>query len=236
MKVTLSVDSSRVRAGQFVPDHRVGGVTGGLLLGAVGPRRQDGVDDVQRDRAALLHAQCLQRIDDLVGGLAGDVGGDLVARRVQRGVAVHHQVGDAGIVPQRVDHRIADSAGAMTRKCSIFGTVVACGSGRRASNFARLSICRRPLLYCLLCCRVSPRGGFTLMKRRFTAAAVLLVAVGVAGCSSPPAALGTHDAKVIINGKATNALQPVTCSQTGQSWTIETTRQGARIHGDDRTG
>ena len=59
------------------------------------------------------------------------------------------------------------------------------------------------------------------MKRRFLAAAVGLVAV-VAGCSSPPAALGTHDAKVLINGKATNALQPVTCYQTGEAWTIET--------------
>jgi hypothetical protein len=60
------------------------------------------------------------------------------------------------------------------------------------------------------------------MKRRFPAAAVLFVAVGVAGCSSPPAALGNHDAKVIIDGKATNALQQVTCSQTGQAWTIQT--------------
>ena len=60
------------------------------------------------------------------------------------------------------------------------------------------------------------------MKRRFPVAAALLVAVGVAGCSSPPAALGTREAKVIINGEATNALQPVTCFQTGQSWTIET--------------
>lgn len=60
------------------------------------------------------------------------------------------------------------------------------------------------------------------MKRRFPVAAVFLVAVGVAGCSSPPAALGSHDAKVIINGKATNAMQQVVCSQTGQSWTIQT--------------
>jgi ipoprotein LpqH len=60
------------------------------------------------------------------------------------------------------------------------------------------------------------------MKRRFAAAAAFLVAAGVAGCSSPPAALANHDAKVIINGQATNSLQPVTCSQTGQSWTIET--------------
>lgn len=60
------------------------------------------------------------------------------------------------------------------------------------------------------------------MKRRFTAAAVFL-AVALAGCSSPPSALGSRDARVIINGKATNALQPVGCTQTGQSWTIETT-------------
>ena len=60
------------------------------------------------------------------------------------------------------------------------------------------------------------------MKRRFPVAAVFLVAVGVAGCSSPPAALGSHDAKVIINGKATNAMPQVVCSQTGQSWTIQT--------------
>lgn len=60
------------------------------------------------------------------------------------------------------------------------------------------------------------------MKRRFPVAAVLLVAVGLAGCSSPPAALSNHDAKVIINGKATNAPQQVICSQTGQSWTIQT--------------
>lgn len=60
------------------------------------------------------------------------------------------------------------------------------------------------------------------MKRRFPTAVALLVAAGVAACSPPPAALGSHDAKVIINGEATNALQPVTCYQTGDSWTIET--------------
>ncbi len=60
------------------------------------------------------------------------------------------------------------------------------------------------------------------MKRRFPAAVALLLAAGVAGCSSPPAALGTHDARVIINGEATSALQPVTCYQDGQSWTIKT--------------
>jgi lipoprotein LpqH len=63
------------------------------------------------------------------------------------------------------------------------------------------------------------------MKRRSIAAAALLVAVGAAGCSSAPAALGTHDARVSINGKATNALQPVICTQTGTSWTIESTNK-----------
>jgi hypothetical protein len=63
------------------------------------------------------------------------------------------------------------------------------------------------------------------MKRRFTAAAALLVAVGAAGCSSAPAALGNHDARVSINGKATNALQPVICTQNGTSWTIASTNK-----------
>ena len=60
------------------------------------------------------------------------------------------------------------------------------------------------------------------MKAQFIVAAAFLVAVGLSGCSSPPAALASHDARVSINGKATNALQPVTCYQTGESWTIET--------------
>jgi lipoprotein LpqH len=63
------------------------------------------------------------------------------------------------------------------------------------------------------------------MKRRFTAAAALLVAAGAAGCSSTPAALGNHDARVSINGKATNALQPVICTQNGTTWTIESTNK-----------
>jgi ipoprotein LpqH len=63
------------------------------------------------------------------------------------------------------------------------------------------------------------------MKLRFTAAAALLIAVGVAGCSSPPMALSNHDAHVSINGRSTNALQPVHCSQNGKAWTIESTNK-----------
>jgi hypothetical protein len=52
-------------------------------------------------------------------------------------------------------------------------------------------------------------------------AAAVLVA-GLAGCSSPPAALGGTTAKVTIDGKDTGNPHPVTCSQTGWAWTIET--------------
>ena len=74
------------------------------------------------------------------------------------------------------------------------------------------------------------------MKAQFIAAAAFLVAVGLAGCSSPPAALASHDARVSINGKATNALQPVTCYQTGRELDDRDPRQGAWVLGDDRTG
>ena len=43
----------------------------------------------------------------LVGGLAGDVGGDLITRRVESAVAVHHQVRHARIALQSLDHCIA---------------------------------------------------------------------------------------------------------------------------------
>jgi ipoprotein LpqH len=61
------------------------------------------------------------------------------------------------------------------------------------------------------------------MKRPIIAAAAFVVAAGLAGCSSGTNALGTHDAQISINGKATNALQPVSCTQNGPSWTIQTT-------------
>ena len=61
------------------------------------------------------------------------------------------------------------------------------------------------------------------MKRPITAAAAFVVAVGLVGCSNGTNALGTHDARVSINGTATNAPQPVSCTQNGPSWTIQTT-------------
>ena len=49
--------------------------------------------------------------DHVVGGLPGDVGGDFVALRVPRRVAVHHQVRDARIAGQRINHLVAQFAG-----------------------------------------------------------------------------------------------------------------------------
>ena len=91
---------------QFVPDHRVGGVALGLVLGLVRPRRQHRVEGVQRDRAAVLHVERLQFLDHVVGALAGDVGGDLVARRFQRGPRIQQHVRDAHLATQDVDDRI----------------------------------------------------------------------------------------------------------------------------------
>jgi hypothetical protein len=61
------------------------------------------------------------------------------------------------------------------------------------------------------------------MDNRLVAAATVLLAVGAAGCSSPPAALGGTTAKVTINGQSTGNPHPVVCSQSGWLWEIKTT-------------
>jgi ipoprotein LpqH len=60
------------------------------------------------------------------------------------------------------------------------------------------------------------------MENRLIAVAAGVLVVGVAGCSSPPQALGGTTAKVTINGQSTGGPHAVRCSQTGWSWTIET--------------
>jgi hypothetical protein len=67
---------------------------------AVRPGGQHGVDEVERDGAALLDAERLQFVDDVVGGLPRDVGGDLVAFRVLGSVAVYDEVRHARISTQ----------------------------------------------------------------------------------------------------------------------------------------
>ena len=58
-------------------------------------------------------------------------------------------------------------------------------------------------------------------NRLVVAIAVALTAVA-AGCSTPPAALGSTTAKVTINGQSAGDATPVTCAQTGWLWTIKT--------------
>ena len=60
------------------------------------------------------------------------------------------------------------------------------------------------------------------METRHIAVAAAVLVAGLAGCSSPPAALGGTTAKVTIDGKDTGNPHAVTCSQTGWAWTIET--------------
>ena len=59
------------------------------------------------------------------------------------------------------------------------------------------------------------------MKRRFLAAAAVLAAA-VAGCSSPPAALGNHDAKVISTARPPTHCSPSPAIRPGRAWTIKT--------------
>jgi hypothetical protein len=60
------------------------------------------------------------------------------------------------------------------------------------------------------------------METRHIAVAAAVLVAGLAGCSSPPAALGGTTAKVTIDGKDTGNPHNVRCSQTGWAWTIET--------------
>src|ERR1700754_4439862 len=60
------------------------------------------------------------------------------------------------------------------------------------------------------------------METRYIAVAAAVLATALAGCGSPPAALGGTTAKVTIDGRDTGNPHAVRCSQTGWAWTIET--------------
>lgn len=60
------------------------------------------------------------------------------------------------------------------------------------------------------------------MEIRHIAVMAAVLAVTLAGCASPPPALGGTTAKVTIDGKDTGNPHAVSCSQTGWAWTIET--------------
>jgi hypothetical protein len=60
------------------------------------------------------------------------------------------------------------------------------------------------------------------METRHIALTAAVLAVTLAGCSSPAPALGGTTAKVTIDGKDTGNPHAVSCTQTGWAWTIET--------------
>ena len=53
-------------------------------------------------------------------------------------------------------------------------------------------------------------------------AGALLAGMAVAACAAQPPALGTHTARVTINGQDTGRAHKVACSQFGWDWRIET--------------
>ena len=59
------------------------------------------------------------------------------------------------------------------------------------------------------------------MDNRLAAVTAAVLLVSVAGCSSPPSAVGNTTAKVTIDGQSTGGPHTVRCSQTGWAWTIE---------------
>jgi len=101
----LSVDSSGAGR-QFLPHDGVPGVAEGLFVGAVCRFGQHRVDDCEGDRAALQQAERLEIIDDVVGTLPGDVGGDLVAGRVERRLPMRDDVGHTRPVFQDTDQLV----------------------------------------------------------------------------------------------------------------------------------
>jgi hypothetical protein len=65
-----------------------------LLESLVGLAGEHGVEDLEADRATVMYFQRLQVLDHVVGAFAGDVGGNLVARRVQGRTGVQQNVRD----------------------------------------------------------------------------------------------------------------------------------------------
>lgn len=61
------------------------------------------------------------------------------------------------------------------------------------------------------------------------------VVLALAGCASPPAAVGTTTAEVTLNG-ADVGTHPVRCDQTGWMWTIETSGKDGGFSAVLRTG
>ena len=70
--------------------------------------------------------------------------------------------------------------------------------------------------------------------------AVTIVALVAGGCSSGYEALGTHTARVLINGSEIEERPPIRCEQVGWVWFIESLQQKpgftAQVHTGDTVG
>ncbi|RDH74944.1 hypothetical protein DVS77_28820 [Mycolicibacterium moriokaense] len=53
-------------------------------------------------------------------------------------------------------------------------------------------------------------------------AGVAAVIAGLAGCATPPPALGSRNAQVTIDGRDTGTTYPVSCDQFGWDWKLHT--------------
>jgi hypothetical protein len=114
--VTLRVASSRVRP---ISSSQITASAGSptasssaswaLLESLVGLAGEHGVEDLEADRAAVMDFQRLQVLDHVVGAFAGDVGGNLVARRVQGRTGVQQNVRDPHLLLQHADHVVTQA-------------------------------------------------------------------------------------------------------------------------------
>lgn len=70
--------------------------------------------------------------------------------------------------------------------------------------------------------------------------AVPIAALVTGGCSSGYEALGTHTARVLINGSETGERPPIRCEQVGWVWYVESLQQApgftAQVHTGDTVG
>jgi hypothetical protein len=57
---------------------------------------------------------------------------------------------------------------------------------------------------------------------RIIAVAGAVLVAGLGACSTPPAAVGTHTARVSINGKNISPPPAIRCIQQGWNWLVET--------------
>ena len=93
------------------PDHPVGAAARRQALSVEAALRQPRAHRFDVHAALVMHAEVLQRLDDVVRCLPGHVGGDEVAHRSKRGPSQDREATDGGIVGQESEHVIGQLGG-----------------------------------------------------------------------------------------------------------------------------